>query len=366
MFGLTLSPFDAASQQAPGFGPRPLPLFLDMLREETAASPARRAAALAGLRTYQDAPRMRARKAMPARHRKGRARLRDYGLKDAIGPVVVFVPSLINPPHILDLTPEQSLLRWLARDGLRPFLLDWGDPTPAARDMDVTAHVERLLLPLLARFDVPPLLVGYCLGGTMALAAACVAPVAGVALIAAPWRFDGYGATARRDIAALWDAAKPTCDVLGLVPMELLQAGFWRLDPARTIAKYEAIAQLAPDDPALARFVALEDWANGGAALPFAAGRQLFEDFVARDSPGQGGWRIAGRPVGPAALACPAIDFVSRHDRIVPAASAADLAERHDLAAGHVGMIVGSSARARLWEPLSHWLKAVSAPRQAR
>ena len=34
---------------APQHGPRPLPLFLEMLRSETAASPERRQAALAGL-----------------------------------------------------------------------------------------------------------------------------------------------------------------------------------------------------------------------------------------------------------------------------------------------------------------------------
>lgn len=34
-------------------------------------------------------------------------------------------------------------------------------------------------MPLLATLDAPPVLVGYCLGGTLALAAACACPVAG-------------------------------------------------------------------------------------------------------------------------------------------------------------------------------------------
>jgi polyhydroxyalkanoate synthase len=65
----------------------------------------------------------------------------------------------------------------------------------------------------------------------------------------------------------------------------------------------------------------------------------------------------------PARLPCPAIDFVSLSDRIVPAASAADLPDRHDLGAGHVGMIVGRGARAQLWEPLADWLSALPATR---
>lgn len=348
---------------APQHGPRLLPLFLDILRDQTAESPERTAAALAGLRAYQDAPRAKLRKPMPARFRKGKARLRDYGAKGATGRAVIVIPSLINPPHILDLRPESSLLRWLASQGHRPFLLDWGTPEPKARNMDVDAHIRRVLLPLIAKFAVPPVLVGYCLGGTMALAAACLAEVAGVALIASPWHFTGYGAPARAEMAALWAWAKPACDTLGLVPMEVLQAGFWRLDPARTIAKYEAFAALEPDSDAARNFIALEDWANGGAPLPFATGAQIFEDLIAADTPGTGAWRIDGVTLAPSALSCPAIEFVSLNDRIVPAASAANLPDRRDLGAGHVGMIVGRGARAQLWEPLSDWLKALSPPR---
>ncbi|HSI17972.1 MAG TPA: alpha/beta hydrolase, partial [Sphingomonas sp.] len=140
-----------------------MPLFLDMLRSETAASPDGRTAALAGLAAFQQAPRARRGRLAPARHRKGRARLRDYGVPGAGGRPVILVPSLINPPFILDLAPDVSLVKWLARQGFHPFLLDWGCPLPADRDLDVSAHVERRLLPLIAKFDQPPVLIGYCL-----------------------------------------------------------------------------------------------------------------------------------------------------------------------------------------------------------
>ena len=271
------------------------------------------------------------------------------------GRPVVFVPSLINPPFILDLAGDRSLLRWLAANGVRPMLVDWGSPSPEERDLDITGHVETLLLPLLRALAEPPVLAGYCLGGTMALAAASALPVAGLALLAAPWHFAGFGAAARAEIATLWAAAEPACRALGLVPMEVLQSGFWRLDPARTIAKYAAFAALDPASSAAANFVALEDWANAGAPLTYAAGAQLFA-FFADDAPGRGRWTVAGRTVDPAALACPAVDFVSTSDRIVPARSAARLPDTRTLGAGHVGMIVGSRARPQLWEPLAHWI----------
>jgi len=290
---------------------------------------------------------------MPIVARAGRAVLRDYG---GGGMPVVFVPSLINPPFILDLSEENSLLRWLATQGVRPLLVDWGEPGPADAAMDIADHVETLLLPLIDTLGERVALAGYCLGGTMALAAAVLRDVAGLALIATPWNFSGFSDGARKDMADLWAQAGPVCQPMGLLPMEVLQSGFWRLDPGRTVSKFERFATLDSAGPQAAAFIALEDWANMGAPLTFAAGRQAFEEFFAADLPGKGDWHVAGQFIDPGALACPTLDLVSQTDRIVPAASAANLLHRIDLAAGHVGMIVGGRARAAVWEPLAHWL----------
>lgn len=350
----------APTLAAPQHGPRPLPLFLAMLRSETAASSDRRAAALAGLRIYQQVPRARRPSPMPAIATAGRASLRDYGGR---GPSVVFVPSLINPPFVLDLAPDNSLLRWLAGRGFRVLLVDWGTPSPADRADDVGAHLEQLLLPMLRALPASPILAGYCLGGTIAAAAAQRLPAAGLALLATPWRFSGFDDAARAAIARLWADARPACDALGLVPMEVLQAGFWQLDPARTVAKYEGLAAIDPTSAAARAFVVLEDWANAGAPLAYAAGRQMFERFFAADDPGAGRWRVDGQTIDPHALACPVVDFVSTRDRIVPLASSAALPDRRLVDAGHVGMIVGGRARTLVWAPLADWLSGIAASR---
>lgn len=346
----------AASQHdGTGFGPRPLPLFLDMLRSETEHDPVLRAAALRGLRRYQEAPRI-PRRMKPARRRKGAARLRDHGGE---GPPVVFVPSLINPPFVLDLAPGRSLIEHVVDNGFHAWLVDWGEPRARDRDLDIAGHVTQRLLPLLATFEEPPILVGYCLGGTMALAAAALMQgrVRALATIAAPWRFAGYGDRTRNAMGELWRSAEPLADALGVLPMEVLQAGFWRLDPARTVAKFAAFATM--DDDRAGMFVAMEDWANAGAPLTIAAGRELF-GLIARDAPGRGEWRVGGTIVSPPALDCPAVEFVSITDRIVPAATAAGLPGRIDVAAGHVGMVVGGGAARALWQPLTYWLEGTN------
>lgn len=338
---------------APQHGPRPLPLFLDILRNQTAASPEEARAVLHGLRAYQEAPRPQPRSPAPIVAAAGRATLRDY---DGAGPPVVFVPSLINPPGILDLAPGNSLLAWLAGQHVRPLLVDWGTPAPEERELSVAGHVETLLLPLLEALGEPATLVGYCLGGTMAIAAAALRPVRGLGLIATPWRFAGFPDQARANLAALWVNAESVARPLGLLPMEVLQSAFWQLDPSRTVTKFARFAALEAGSDAAQAFVALEDWANDGPPLTFAAGRELMEDFITADLPGRGEWRVGGVNIELARLSAPVLEVVSTIDRIVPEATAAGVGERIALAQGHVGMIVGQKARETLWDPLVAWL----------
>lgn len=308
--------------------------------------------ALAALRKYQEAERPAPPPPMPAIASAHGAALRDYGGE---GPLVLFVPSLINPPNVLDMG-DRSLLRWLAGQGRRVLLLDWGWPGADRRAMSVAGHVEQIALPLIETLGEPADLVGYCLGGTMALAAAQAGSARSVATIAAPWHFNGFPDESRAELGKLWAAAAPTSAALGVLPMEALQSAFWNLDPARTVAKFEAYGNL---EGAEARtFVMLEDWANDGPPVSEAAAREMFEGLFRDDRTGAGRWQVAGAPIDPEALAIPLLNIVSTTDRIVPAASAVRGGERLDLALGHVGMVVGSRAREALWEPLSAWLAA--------
>lgn len=315
--------------------------------------------ALEGLRRYQEAARPARPEPMPVVAEAQGAVLRDYG---GAGPLVLFVPSLINPPTILDLSPERSLLRWLAKRGRRVLLLDWGWPGVARNNWGIGDHIERMLLPLLDALGEPADLVGYCLGGTMAVAAAQLRPARSLALIAAPWHFSAYPAESRLGIYRLWEqGGRDAAKALGVLPMEVLQSAFWRLDPARTVAKFEAFADMAPGSAEARTFVTLEDWANDGPPLPGRAAQDLFLEFFRADTPGEGKWRVAFEPIREERPDLPMLNVVSTSDRIVPAASAIRAGERLELGQGHVGMVVGSKAREALWQPLAGWLSRTAA-----
>src|SRR5437763_6125576 len=271
--------------------PRPLPLFLELVREVSGRDPQLASDALAGLRAYECAPRRERPPPKPEIARVRGAALRDHGGE---GPPAVLVPSLINPPRILDLDEQISLTAAIGRMGRRTLLLDWGKADERS-ELSVAGHIEQLLLPLLRSIGDPVALIGYCLGGTMAIAAAKLIEVERVATLAAPWNFTRYPESSQKALQDMWRHSQAAAKALGALPMEVLQAAFWSLDPERTVRKFAEFGRLEPASADALRFIELEEWANEGEPLPYPAANELVEDLFGRDLPGTGAWTVAGR-----------------------------------------------------------------------
>jgi polyhydroxyalkanoate synthase len=328
-----------------------LPLFLELVREVSERDQKLAAEALAGLRAYEQAPRRERPPAKPEIARIGGASLRDHGGE---GPPALLVPSLINPPRILDLDEQVSLTGAIAGMGRRALLLDWGK-ADARSELSVAGHIEQLLLPLLRSIGEPVALVGYCLGGTMAIAAANLIEVEGVVTLAAPWNFRRYPEASHGALEDMWRHSEAAATSLGALPMEVLQAAFWSLDPQRTVRKFAEFGRLDPASAEARRFVELEEWANEGEPLPYPAARELVEDLFGKNVPGSGAWTISGRAVSDR-LSVPALHLTAERDLIAPPQTAAS-GRVIAIPSGHVGMIVGS-ARCRLHEALRDFLAA--------
>ena len=305
--------------------------------------------ALTGLQAYERAPRG---ERLPPRQEIAHARgacLRDHG---GDGPPAILIPSLINPPSVLDLDPEVSLANVIAGMGRRTLLLDWGEARSRS-GLTVAGHIEELLLPLVCEIGGSAALIGYCLGGTMAIAAANVTPCERVVTLASPWDFFRYSQASRDALQDMWRHSKGTARALGALPMEVLQAAFWSLDPERTVRKFAEFGSVDTGSPEAQRFVALEDWANEGEPLPYPAAKELIEDLFDRNLSGSGEWRVGGRTISDG-LAMPALHLTAERDLIAPAVTAPP-GNVIGIASGHVGMIVGS-ARAQLHQALRNFL----------
>ena len=336
----------------------------------------RRAEALAqGIAAYRAHPWRRNLPAPPVLWREGTTSLLDFGSPGGM-PVLV-VPSLINRAYILDLAQGRSLMRWLSGQGLRPLLVDWDAPGPAERALDLTGYVAGRLsgaleqARALAEGAAVPV-IGYCMGGLLALALAAHRPdaVSRLALLATPWDFHAERAETARIAGTMLDLWEPALEALGELPVDLLQALFWTIDPLQVVRKFVAFAALDPASPRAADFVAIEDWLNDGVGLALPVARECLAGWYGANTPARGEWRIAGRRVDPGRIAVPSLVVVPSQDRIVPPPSARALAARlrqADIlspAAGHIGMVAGARAEEAVWRPLAAFLAA--APARAR
>jgi poly(3-hydroxyalkanoate) synthetase len=324
-------------------------------------------ALIAGIAAYRRHPYARTLEDPPAIWREGSARLLDYGGDGGV-PVLV-IPSLVNRAHVLDLAADASFLRWLAAHGARPLLLDHGWPDATERGFTLTDHIAGRLLRAAeatrAACGRAPVLAGYCMGGTMAVAAAALRPelFAGLAALAAPWDFHAPdGGAQGRALAAVAPLVEPLFAFNGTLPVDALQMLFAALDPYAIAEKYRGFATLDPASARAERFVALEDWLNDGVPLAAPVAREALVDWYGRNLPGRGAWHVAGLAVRPQAIRLKGFVAVPQRDRIVPPESAAPLAtllpdaHLHQAAAGHIGMVAGSTAERALWRPFAEWL----------
>ncbi|HTR85081.1 MAG TPA: alpha/beta fold hydrolase [Reyranella sp.] len=330
-----------------------------------------------GVMAYRHHPVTRELLDPPAVWREGNTKLLDYGhthkaARKKKARAVLVVPSLINRWEVLDLTEEKSLMRALAAEGLRPYLVDWGTPDEDERKFDTTAYVarlERALAFVARRARRKPAVMGYCMGGTLTVALAARKPrqVAGLALLAAPWDFHADKA-GHAFLLSAGPMLAELADKAGELPVDILQTLFWSLDPWLAVKKFGRFLGMDPASESAREFVLLEDWLNGGAPLAGPTARECLVGWYGDNLPGAGKWEVGGKRIQPRKIKTPSLVMIPSGDRIVPPLSAAALADpkhglknatRRDVPLGHIGMVVSGRARELCWTPLSDWLKAL-------
>ncbi|THD81022.1 MAG: class I poly(R)-hydroxyalkanoic acid synthase [Phenylobacterium sp.] len=118
-------------------------------------------------------------------------------------PLVIF-PPWINKFYILDLRPENSMIRWLASQGVTVFVASWVNPDASLAEKTFEDYMREGIYAGVAaameQCDVPHVnTVGYCIGGTLLsstlahMASRKVEPIASATFFAAQQDFSEAG-----------------------------------------------------------------------------------------------------------------------------------------------------------------------------
>jgi polyhydroxyalkanoate synthase len=305
-------------------------------------------------------------------HHENKWSLLRYRSEARTGAPIVLVPSLINRHYVLDLMPGKSFAEHLVARGHDVYCIDWGTPSDEDRfvtfdDVCDRAIGRALRVACKESGAAAAHVLGYCLGGTLAVIHAAARPerVASLTLVAAPVRFDDDGMLAR------WTRT-PTFDVRALeegagnVPWQLMQSAFHMLRPTLTLAKAASLIQKAWDDPFLDGFFALETWGTDNVSFPGACYATYVEELYRKNALVRGELRLSGDRVDLANIRCPVLCVTFEHDDIVPWKSASDVLDRISsakkdhvhLPGGHVGAMVSSAAKKKLWPTMSDFWRA--------
>jgi polyhydroxyalkanoate synthase len=304
------------------------------------------------------------------------ARLWRYRSQERrIQPPVLLVHSLISRSYILDLLPNNSMVGFLLGEGFDVFLLDWAPATPADSENTLETYVDGYLPGALAAAcaeagadDVT--LVGYCLGGVLALLLTAARPdslVRNLVTLTTPCDFTQLGFMSRMFVEGRLDA-DDVIDDTGLVPASALDQGFQSLKPTDAVVQQLNVVQNLWNEQWLTGFEAMNRWTRDHVPFPGAAFRETVQTLIRANALNDGEVPLGRASVRLADITCPYLNVFCRRDEIVPPDSAkplgglvgSDDVTELCLESGHAGLVAGRQSAQVARPQLADWIRARS------
>ena len=311
------------------------------------------------------------------------ARLWRYRSDDrSVKVPLLIVHSLISKSHILDLLPENSLVRFLVGEGFDVFLLDWEPAGPADAENTLETYaadlVPRAISATLDEADAPELtLLGYCYGGVLALLSAASRgddlPIRNLVTLATPCDFQRIGFMSDMFLEGRLDA-DDVIDEHGLVPPRVLDAGFQSIKPTDSFVQPLNLWDQLWSSARTENFLALNGWTRDQVPFPGATFRQTVDLLVRQNLLPTGELPFAGGIARLREIKRPFLNIFCEQDTIVPAPSAVPLtglvgsrdASELRLEVGHVGLVAGRYAEEVARPAIAGWIRRHSANRKSK
>lgn len=297
---------------------------------------------------------------------------------------LILVPPLGVTTETFDLMPDRSVARHMVEAGFRVYLIDWGTPERQHAHMGLHDYCYTLMGEAIQQIrqhsgskDVS--LFGWCMGGLMCLLhAGMVADphIKNLVTVASPIDLrDGKNvmsvAANALNVTARFvrkysefrlERINPS--LLGL-PGWLVSLGFKLTAPVASITTYWDLITGLADREFVEQHATTADYLNNMRLYPGGVIRDFMVRFAVDNHMARGRVKIGDKVADLANISSSFLVFAGETDHLVPASMAKrslDLVASQDklflrAPGGHMGVILGSKARANVWQVTVDWLK---------
>jgi len=304
---------------------------------------------------------------------RGRASLMHYTAgADAGRPAILLVPSLINRSYIWDLRHGDSFVEHLLGAGYDVLCLDWGLPDARDAHNTMSTYIDDYMMAAVAaatrRCASVPIVIGHCFGSLIAVLWAASTEQQPPALItlAAPTNWDEVGPLSWITRQGRIEP-EDVLDETGNVPPAAMLAAFRMIRPLGDAVTYVTLVDRLHDREATQAIWALTVWARGHIPFPGATFVEMIRKLSRENSLTTGKVAFGGRIRELSNITAPFLNIYGSKDHVAPPESVKPLtglvgsrkAEQRELNAGHIGLLVGSTMRAKTMPTVIGWLDEV-------
>jgi polyhydroxyalkanoate synthase len=285
---------------------------------------------------------------------------------------VLLVPPLAAPTICFDLRRGCSMAEHLMGLGHPTYLLEYGPIAFSDRDLGLEHWVEEIIPTAIEKVSAhaggqPVQVVGWCLGGIMALLALAARgglPVNSIAMVASPWDFNELRLFAPiRGVANITNGFVGTAiyRALGGAPAPIVRWGFQLSTLDKYLTKPVAMAANLHDREFLAQVEAVDHFINNMHAYPGRTMGQLYHRFFRVNDLADGQLHLGDHDIDLASVRVPVLAVAGSADTLAPKAAVhhvqklltgAPEVQLKTGPGGHLGVLTGRSAEGTTW----HWI----------
>ena len=283
---------------------------------------------------------------------------------------LLLVMATTNRGYLFDLMEGQSLVEFLVQSGFDVYMIDWAAPTPEERNLSLADYTQDFIPTCIEKIqrrsgeeDVS--IIGYCQGGVLSLIYAAThtdGPLKNLMLFTTPVDQREMG------LANVWSDPRfldldAMVDTLGVIPAETISQFFDMLRPAQRVAGRMRYFDQLWDDDFVASYRVLERWGDEMLPLPGAYYRDNTRELLWGNKLYEGTLEVGGKVADLGNIQVPVFHAVALHDHIVPRGASEPLMTKVGsidkqeivLKGGHVSLVAGPRAKARLWPEINDW-----------